>query len=163
MGVGSRALQRRTCHSRAADDHPALRAFVNLPLHVLPLGKAWAGELSVGPGSSRAGRRTARPWGASLRPGRSWRTAQAARPGQLAALPGTVLPIRLPRALALLLVLLIVVKLLDAVLVADLQQVGIGLWGQGRRVRWATCPQRTPTPSSGRGSSRCRRLHSGRK
>ena len=48
--------------------------------------------------------------------------AQAARPGQLAALPGTVLPIRLPRALALLLVLLLViVELLDAVLVADLQ------------------------------------------
>lgn len=48
--------------------------------------------------------------------------AQAARPGQLAALPGTVLPVRLPRALALLLVLLLViVELLDAVLVADLQ------------------------------------------
>lgn len=46
--------------------------------------------------------------------------AQAACPGQMAALPGTVLPVRLPRALALLLVLLVVVKLLDAVLVADL-------------------------------------------
>lgn len=90
--------------------------------------------------------------------------AQAACPGQMAALPGTVLPVRLPRALALLLVLLlVVVELLDAVLVADLQQVGIGLRGRGGRVRRATCLQRTPAPSSSRGSSRCRHLHSGRR
>ena len=66
--------------------------------------------------------------------------AQAACPGQMAALPGTVLPVRLPRALALLLVLLlVVVELLDAVLVADLQYET-----EGRPVSAITC-----TPGSG--------------
>lgn len=56
--------------------------------------------------------------------------APAGSPGRLTALPGAVLLVRLPGALALLLVLLLVlliVKLLDAILVADLQQAGIGI------------------------------------
>lgn len=61
--------------------------------------------------------------------------ARASCPGQLVALPGTVLSIRFPRAMALLvLFLLIVIELLDAVLVAYLQQVGIGLQVQGGRM-----------------------------
>lgn len=59
--------------------------------------------------------------------------AQVPRPGPRAALPGTVLPVRLPGALALLLlVVLLVIELLDPVLVAHLEQVGVGLQG----ARW---------------------------
>lgn len=57
---------------------------------------------------------------------RGW--AQAAPPSQLAPLPGAIFSIRLPRALALIIVIfLLIIKLLNPVLVADLQQVGVGL------------------------------------
>lgn len=78
----------------------------------------------------------------------AWGLAQAGPPGQLAALPGAVLPIGVPGALTLFLVLLlIVIKLLDPVLVAYLEQVGVGLWGAGAG-GWVGCAARSPTPPS---------------
>lgn len=70
-------------------------------------------------------------------------------PGQLATLPGTILPVGLPRTLALfLLLLLVIIKLLDPVLVAYLEQVGIGLQGTGVGVRvgWAALHSAPPLP-----------------
>lgn len=78
------------------------------------------------------------------------RRAQVGAPGQLAALPGAVLPVGLPGALALLLLLLVVIELLDPVLVANLQQVGVGLQGQGREGAWAGGSARAAPPPGDR-------------
>lgn len=86
----------------------------------------------------------------------AWGLAQAGPPGKLAALPGTILPVGLPRTLALFLLLLflLIIKLLDPVLVTYLEQVGIGLQGAGvgGRVGRAALPV-PPSPTRGQGST----------